>query len=253
MGDSAQTERKSTTQAVAFFNRGATDYVGSAINQPGFTERFNLFERQIEAARQQLGPDQVCVDLGCGPGTLALKARQHGFQVIGIDGSPSMLGYARSSAEQLGLAVDFRQAQLPLDEAQLNQLEGSVDLLIASSVIEYISDDATFAMQCRRLLTNRGIALISFANSRSIYRAVERQLARTSILNSSYVAVQHGQYDASRARQLFDQVGLYTQSVHYFGMPAWLYRIWRSPERPPWLATLFLLVLGGDIASSRGT
>jgi 2-polyprenyl-3-methyl-5-hydroxy-6-metoxy-1,4-benzoquinol methylase len=233
-------------QAVTFFNNGANDYVDFAINQPGFVERFSLFERQIEMARQHLGAEAVCMDLGCGPGTLALKARGYGFQVIGVDGSSSMLEYASSSAEQLGLDVDFRQAQLPLDQTLLKQMEGSVDLLIASSVIEYISDDTAFAMQCRRLLSPRGIALISFANGRSIYRAVERQLTRTSILKSSYMTVQHKQYSVDGASKLFNQAELYTKSVYYFGMPAWLYRIWRSPGRPPWLATLFLLVLGGS-------
>jgi 2-polyprenyl-3-methyl-5-hydroxy-6-metoxy-1,4-benzoquinol methylase len=232
--------------AVGFFDSGAAAYVDSARRQPGFIERFDLFVHQIELAQMQLGSTPTCLDLGCGPGTLALAARRRGFEVIGIDGSAVMLEYARSSALHLGLDVDFRQACLPLEDGLLQRLEGSVDLLIASSVIEYVSDDVSFASQCQSLLAPGGVGLISFANSRSVYRAVERRLAQGSLLGNSYMTVQRHQHDVSRARGLFDRLGLHTKSVHYFGMPRWLYRVWRASLRPPWLATLFLLVLSSD-------
>lgn len=243
MTASIESEQEHAGQAVTFFEKQATGYVDNATRRPEFRERFRLFERQIELARRQLGASPRCVDLGCGPGTLTIKARQMGFNATGLDGSPSMLEHARSSAQRSGLDVDFRDTRLPLDGEQLARLEGSVDLLIASSVIEYMPDDLQFARQCYRLLAPGGVCLISFANSQSIYRAAERQLTETTILRDSYMTVQHRQYDRVGARQLFNQAGLRTESIHYFGLPRWLYPVWRVPERPPWLANLFLLVL----------
>jgi SAM-dependent methyltransferase len=239
--------------AVGFFDSGAAEYLECAASQPGFIERFALFERQIELARRRLGSLPTCVDLGCGPGTLALQARRRGFGVIGIDGSAAMLAHAHSSAQRVGLDVDFRQARLPLEGETLRRLEGSADLLIASSVIEYMSDDLAFARQCRGLLAPRGICLISFANGRSAYRAMERRLARTPLGRGSYLTVQRRQYDVSRARRLFARVGLHASSVHYFGMPGWGYRLWPAPARPPWLATLFLMVLTADAQAHEGS
>jgi 2-polyprenyl-3-methyl-5-hydroxy-6-metoxy-1,4-benzoquinol methylase len=246
---SAQRDQEIDPRAVAFFNSGATDYLDCTTSKPGFCERFTLFERQIEIARRQLGPEPACIDLGCGPGTLALKARQKGFKVLGIDGSLSMLEYARSAAQRLGLDINFCQASLPLDETLVHERENSAELLIASSIVEYIPNDLAFARQCQRLLAPGGIGLISFANSQSIYRAVERRFARTPIRHGSYMTVQHRQHDEGRARQLSCQAGLTTESVYYFGMPSLFYRLWRSSRRPPWLATLFLLVLKRDEGS----
>lgn len=236
--------RASNAGVSGFFDSSVYDYVQLSMRQPDFAERYNLFQREIEIASQHLGSQPLCVDLGCGPGTLALGARQRGFKVIGIDASAPMLDYARKVAGQRGLDISFRQAALPLDDKELSGLRGNVDLLIVSSVVEYITDVQKFATQCRVLLAPKGVGLVSFANSRSIYRAAERRLARIAPSAIPYMTVQTHQHDAIRARRLFEGVGLQVVSLQYFGMPSWLYPMWRSSRRPPWLATLFLLTLG---------
>jgi 2-polyprenyl-3-methyl-5-hydroxy-6-metoxy-1,4-benzoquinol methylase len=238
-----RTAQDPRVRTIAFFEAGATDYLAHATSEPDFRERFALFEEQIAIVRQHLPATPRCLDLGCGPGSLSLAARRQGFSVIGIDGSRSMLEHARSFADGQRLDIDFRQASLPLAEREVDHLERSADLILASSIIEYLPDNDLFAKQCRRLLAPGGIALVSFANERSVYRRIERRLRPIAPAHSSYMTVQERQHDETEARQVFRGAGLATEAVHYFGLPRPLYGAWHSARRPPWLATLFLLVL----------
>ncbi|HEY1962402.1 MAG TPA: class I SAM-dependent methyltransferase [Rhizomicrobium sp.] len=49
------------------------------------------------------------LDLGCGPGTLAIPFAAHGMRVMAIDPEPEMLKAARQAAEEAGVDVDIRE------------------------------------------------------------------------------------------------------------------------------------------------
>ena len=60
--------------------------------------------------RDALGrPARVC-DLTCGPGFYAVELTRLGHAVTGVDFSPAAIAYARQQAENLGLPIEFRQA-----------------------------------------------------------------------------------------------------------------------------------------------
>lgn len=65
-----------------------------------------------------LAPGDGVMDLGCGPGLLAVPFAEAGMRVVGIDPEPDMLDAARQTAREAGVAVDFRQGSsfdLPKD------------------------------------------------------------------------------------------------------------------------------------------
>src|SRR6516165_2392368 len=49
------------------------------------------------------------LDLGCGPGQLAMAFAPFSKQVVGIDPEPEMLRIAREEAAQAGLPIEFRE------------------------------------------------------------------------------------------------------------------------------------------------
>ena len=49
------------------------------------------------------------LDLGCGPGQLAIALRPHFAEALGMDPEPEMLDVARRSTAEAGIAVSFRQ------------------------------------------------------------------------------------------------------------------------------------------------
>ncbi|MBM7633049.1 class I SAM-dependent methyltransferase [Geomicrobium sediminis] len=53
------------------------------------------------------GQQLKCLDLGCGPGFLALLLQEMGHTVYGVDTSESMIEHANANAVTKGLTIDF--------------------------------------------------------------------------------------------------------------------------------------------------
>jgi SAM-dependent methyltransferase len=71
----------------------------------GYPERLIARVAQIVG----LGPGDAVMDLGCGPGTLAIPFAQAGMRVAAVDPEPEMLLAARAAAEAAGVVLDIRQ------------------------------------------------------------------------------------------------------------------------------------------------
>jgi SAM-dependent methyltransferase len=64
------------------------------------------------------------IDLGCGAGNYAIYLAGMGFDVTGVDGSPTAIAIARESAEGKGVSCNFIVADLLGD---LHEVEGQFD------------------------------------------------------------------------------------------------------------------------------
>lgn len=240
-----------SSERVRSFDRLA-EWYGDSLSRPDFLERFALYEswlRRVYAASEH---PPTCLDLGCGPGTLAVKAAQVGFRTIGVDGSGEMLEQARRLAASHGVQLDLRRAEIPLPEPFLREQAGKFDLLIASSVIEYVEDDREMVAQCRRLLSSRGVLLMSFANRHSLLRRLERRGVRRRWVPTTVFTAARRHHSQDEARHLFEDQHLRVTDVTYFAMRAPIYRLWRSSRRPRWLASLFLVAaaLGDQVQAA---
>ena len=119
----------------------------------------------------------TAIHLGRGPGHPLAAAAERGHRVLGIDGSEAMLALARRrlDARDAGTSdASFEHHTLPLPPAAMQRLEGSADLVLASSVFEYIEDDTALMTQCAALLKPGAYLLASFPNRRSVYWSASR-------------------------------------------------------------------------------
>ncbi len=66
-----------------------------------------LFPRIAQACG--LGPDHRVMDLGCGPGQIAVALAPFAGEVIGVDPEPEMLAVAAETAERAGVQVTWHQ------------------------------------------------------------------------------------------------------------------------------------------------
>src|ERR1700761_1760224 len=66
-----------------------------------------LIQRVIE--RVGLKPGDAVMDLGCGPGLLAIPFARFGMAVTGVDPEPQMLEAAKAAARDAGVTIAFRQ------------------------------------------------------------------------------------------------------------------------------------------------
>lgn len=89
--------------------------------------------------RAELRPGDRVLDVGCGPGRLAVLAKQRAGdgEVHGIDPSPEMIRVASERAANAGVEVDFRTGVIE----GLPYPDASFDLVTSSFMIHHLPDD----------------------------------------------------------------------------------------------------------------
>jgi len=232
--------------ALSYFDRNAVKYSEWTRASRGFRERRAVFGALIERCRPPAGEPALCLDLGCGGTPIGLLAVDQGYDVIAIDGSAEMLALARRTRAGGGAQIrEFRHARLPLDGLSLDELRGRADLVIASSLVEYLSDPDSDELlaQCAQLLKPDGTALISFPNRHSLYWRALRPIGNRGPLRGRAAGVQQRQWSPEQVRDRAAAHGLGLCGSEYFALPLQQYLDSVPLNRSAWLATLFVAVL----------
>jgi ubiquinone/menaquinone biosynthesis C-methylase UbiE len=100
------------------------------------------------------GPEDVAVDLACGPGTLALRFAKHVRWMCAYDLTPAILLRARQSAAQHGVLDKLGFA---IGDAQLLPFaDGALDLAVTSYSLHHISDPARVIREMARVVKRGG-------------------------------------------------------------------------------------------------
>lgn len=106
-------------------------------------------------------PGEVCVDLGSGRGTDALRLAdevgEKGF-VYGIDTSDGMLNKARMNASKMGVA---NVAFIKSDLENLSLPDNTADLIISNCTINHAADKRRVWNEIYRILKNGGRFVVS--------------------------------------------------------------------------------------------
>lgn len=197
-------------EAVAYFNREVASFHAAYRQSRDFRARFDLWTRLIAHYADTLDA-RTCLDLGCGPGLFSLYAAELGLETIGIDPSPAMLQKCTEQQQRRGLAnVRFLPGALPLTTRL-----PAADLILCSSVLEYVQDWETAVRGIVDLLTPGGVFLVSLPNGESWYRHYERWKYRLTGQPEYYCHVQHV-LPFAEARTRFQSFGLTCLEHHYY-------------------------------------
>jgi 2-polyprenyl-6-hydroxyphenyl methylase/3-demethylubiquinone-9 3-methyltransferase len=103
---------------------------------------------------------KTALDVGCGAGLLTEPLARLGAKVAGLDASPEVIGVAREHAAAMGLAIDYRAADVL-------EVEGQFDLITSLEVIEHVADPAAFTTALAKRLAPDGLLVLSTPNQTS--------------------------------------------------------------------------------------
>jgi 2-polyprenyl-3-methyl-5-hydroxy-6-metoxy-1,4-benzoquinol methylase len=226
-------------RVVEYFDSQAGDFRDSYKQSRDFQSRYALWTGLIDRYGVESSA-RSCIDLGCGPGLFSLYVADRGIPTFGIDASPQMLALAEAEKQRRGLKnVQFRRAALPLDSGLPLQ---RADLILCSSVLEYIADWDKTVAGIANLLNPGGCFLVSLPNSQSLYRIYERLKYRCSGKPEYYRHVRHV-VSESTAIRYFESFGFVCSASHFYGDEPLISQLASRVVSERFSKNLFVLVL----------
>lgn len=163
--------------------------ISLGMDQTQYTERYvsprdpahksNIDVRQSwQFLRGYAGAPGRIMDIGCGNGCLLYLAREEGWDVRGMELSPSM---AQAIRDDLGIEVDVANF-LEYD----NEDGARYDVVVLRHVLEHLPDSILAMSKIAALLRPGGLALLEFPNTRSFSYAIKRFLKNRGLRNKKY-------------------------------------------------------------------
>jgi SAM-dependent methyltransferase len=137
-----------------------------------------LFRRGRELARDTVlahwptDRPEFWLDLGCGPGHLLRDLARLGRDALGIDHDPAMLRFARTNV----LGGEGR-ALLAADATRLPLADGSLDGVVAVSLLGCVPDLDAVLRESARVLRPGGLLIATVTSGASLLRRAEHLVA----------------------------------------------------------------------------
>jgi 2-polyprenyl-3-methyl-5-hydroxy-6-metoxy-1,4-benzoquinol methylase len=212
--------------AVGYFSDNVEQFRALYGTSQGFHERVEIWSRLL---RRYSRPGGAAIDMGCGPGVFSFFLADLGVTVVGIDGAPDMVQACEAQRAKRGLTnVRFIQGTLPhIDETTLEH----ADVLISSSVIEYIEElDETLALFAR-LMRSDGTLIVSMPNVHSLSRSYQRLSNWLSPRSDVYRYIRHFSSPRRLERRLAPH-GLRLREAQYYTHITRLARAMRTLRLP---------------------
>jgi 2-polyprenyl-3-methyl-5-hydroxy-6-metoxy-1,4-benzoquinol methylase len=155
------------SNAVNFHDNIASDFDAKYRTKLDFQQRYAVWETLL---KQYITPNADLLDAGCGSGVFSHLAASLSANVLGIDGAEAMIDLCKSRQKDTEKTT-FRVGWIPNALAELP--DASFDIIISSSVVEYIEDMDEVLQVFARLLRPNGYCIVSFPNKKGLLRRIE--------------------------------------------------------------------------------
>jgi ubiquinone/menaquinone biosynthesis C-methylase UbiE len=162
------------------------------------------------------------LDVGCGTGSLAVKAAQKGARVTGLDLSPVMLCLAEEKARTAGVEVNFRQGHAqspPLDDEPF-------DAITATFTLSEMSPDEAemvVADMAARLKVGGRMIVADEARPTNFLLRFSSGLQRAVVGFLTFIAIEERPTRLHDLRRILEAVGMtVTEQRRFQGGALWL-------------------------------
>ena len=150
----------------------------------------------------RLKPDEVVLEIGCGPGTITAGLARRAGRVVGLDMSADMVEAAGSHAADCGLS----NATFEVGSAyELPWNDSSFDVVYAHQVLQHLSDPVGALREARRVLRPGGLVAVRDSDYGTMVHAP--CISRHRTLARSLPPSRHRQRRRSRRRSIPTVVG----------------------------------------------
>jgi len=187
--------------------------------KPSFQARERVLLKSLEG-RELSGT--LWLDAGCGTGTLSRWLAERGCRVMGFDGAPAMVRAAVQHSRSHPCSCELAFAKIE-SLAQLPVPDVSVDGLLCSSVLEYVSSPEACLAEFVRVLKPGGQLLVSVPNSNSVVRNLQSMSHRLGRIVGSrifdFLEYSTHQYSEREFHNLLRQFGFIVSKTLPFGSP----------------------------------
>ena len=166
------------------------------------------------AQRFPAGLGERVIDLGCGPGNIALLLVQRWpqLQVLGVDGAPKMLAVAKERAQSLpsdqARRLEWQQACLP-DPT----LPGGASAVVSNSLLHHLHEPAVLWNSIKHVAAPGCVVVIHDLrrphSEEELQQLVERHAATApAVLKRDYEASLRAAFSAEEVKQQLQQAQL---------------------------------------------
>ncbi len=131
-------------------------------------------------SRLELRQNSSTLDIGCGPGHLAIELAKMGFNAQGIDISSDMIRIAEDAAKEQNInSVNFKIG----DIESLDYPDNTFNLVTGLGILEYLENDMPLLGEVNRVLSVGGIFITNITNIysyRYIFEPFYRRIKKSS-------------------------------------------------------------------------
>ena len=176
--------------------------------------------------------EQRVLDLGCGTGTLTIKAAQKGAKVKGIDVNPEMLEIAQKRATEADLINSIELCEMGVAELGSEESE-SYDIVMGGLCFsELTEDELIFTLkEIKIILKPEGLLLIADEVSpKNILKRILNWLVRFPLVIITYLITQTTTSAVKNLPEKIIEAGLIIDSVRLNKMGNFIELVSEKPQ-----------------------
>jgi ubiquinone/menaquinone biosynthesis C-methylase UbiE len=162
-----------------YWNSRAQDYSSNTGHGFNSAEEYGLWSQAVTRNLPAVSGKKA-LDLGTGPGYMAMLLCRLGYEVTGLDMSEDMLKIARQRADKLGMSLEFKQGDVESPPFE----KESMDIIVCRHIMWTLFDLNKAIETWKKILRNNGILLIidgvwTQNNIEGIIRTIAGNVIRT--------------------------------------------------------------------------